>query len=368
MMYPFTRRKRIAITVALVIAVYAGLVYYLSTTKLHINITSKTVGLVVVMVFVIVFLVLPVYSVIVTHEIRKRRRIERALIHAKEEAERASRFKDRFLSTMSHELRTPLNAVLGFSDLLADKRYGDLNERQQRYVSHINSGGRHLLKLIGDILDLSKIEAGRMEMSCEDLSVATVFGEVVSALRPLTEKKSQTLSPSAEPDLRVHADATRLRQVLMNLVGNAIKFTPEGGRIELAARKIGGTVQVQVRDNGPGIPKEEQKRIFDAFYRLRKSGEAAEGTGLGLAITESLVKLQGGTLGLESEPGQGSCFFFSLPFVAPQKRRIDVAKMIRKTNRCGTVLVIEDDSMTIHLIESQLTSSGYEVVCCDQSE
>ena len=149
--FPLSRRKHIGLGVALVIAVYAGLVYYLSTTKLHINITSKSVALVVVMVFVIIFLVLPVYSVIVTHEIRKRRRIERDLIQAKEEAERASKFKDRFLSTMSHELRTPLNAVLGFSDLLSDKRYGDLNERQQRYVSHINSGGRHLLKLIGDI-------------------------------------------------------------------------------------------------------------------------------------------------------------------------------------------------------------------------
>src|SRR2546423_11423461 len=285
MMYPFTRRKRIALTVALVIAVYAGLVYYLSTTKLHINITSKTVGLVVVMVFVIIFLVLPVYSVIVTHEIRKRRRIERDLIQAKEEAERASKFKDRFLSTMSHELRTPLNAVLGFSDLLSDKRYGDLNERQQRYVSHINSGGRHLLRLIGDILDLSKIEAGRMEISCEDLSIATVFGEVVSALRPLTEKKSQTLSPSGEPDLRVYADATKLRQVLMNLVGNAIKFTPEGGRIELAARRTGGMGRIKVRDNGPGIAKEEQKSIFESFYILRKTGEADKGAGLELAYT-----------------------------------------------------------------------------------
>src|SRR5256885_42992 len=359
------RKWKLGLGLTLLFVCLTALVFqYLSTHQIQLHITSRIFILALVLFIMVVFVVLPVYSIVVTHEIRKRRRAEADLIRAKEEAVRASKFKDRFLSTMSHELRTPLNAVLGFSDLLADKRYGDLNERQQRYVSHINSGGRHLLKLIGDILDLSKIEAGRMEMSCEDLSVATVFGEVVSALRPLTEKKSQTLSPSAEPDLRVHADATRLRQVLMNLVGNAIKFTPEGGRIELAARKIGGTVQVQVRDNGPGIPKEEQKRIFDAFYRLRKSGEAAEGTGLGLAITESLVKLQGGTLGLESEPGQGSCFFFSLPFVAPQKRRIDVAKMIRKTNRCGTVLVIEDDSMTIHLIESQLTSSGYEVVCC----
>ncbi len=325
--------------------------------------------LVLVLVIVIVFFVLPIYSVIVTNEIRKRHRVEKALICAKEEAERASKFKDRFLSTMSHELRTPLNAVMGFSDLLADKRYGELSERQQRYVSHINTGGRHLLKLINDILDLSKIEAGRMEISREDLSVETIFGEVESALRPLAEKKTQTLSSSTEPGLRVHADATRFKQVLMNLAGNAIKFTPEGGRIELAAHQVDDEVQVKVRDNGPGIPPEEQKRIFEAFYRLRKSGEGVEGTGLGLAITESLVKLQGGSLGLESEPGHGSCFYFSLPIAkASQEARPRVAKPVRKASKTPKILVIEDDRMAAHLLESYLTSSGYDVVCCDQPE
>ena len=325
--------------------------------------------LVLVLVIVIVFFVLPIYSVIVTNEIRKRHRVEKALIRAKEEAERASKFKDRFLSTMSHELRTPLNAVMGFSDLLADKRYGELSERQQRYVSHINTGGRHLLKLINDILDLSKIEAGRMEISREDLSVETIFGEVESALRPLAEKKTQTLSSSTEHGLRVHADATRFKQVLMNLAGNAIKFTPERGRIELAAHQIDDEVQVEVRDNGPGIPPEEQKRVFEAFYRLRKSGEGAEGTGLGLAITESLVKLQGGSLGLESEPGHGSCFYFSLPIAkASQEARPRVTKPLRRAAETPKILVIEDDRMAAQLLELHLTSSGYDVVCCDQPE
>ena len=314
---PTIRRVRSGIGLTLLMAGLWGLAYYyLSRSQIHVNITSKSLAAIIIMVIVIVFVVLPVYSIIVTREIRKRRRVERALIEAKEEAERASHFKDRFLSTMSHELRTPLNAVLGFSDLLADKRCGELNERQQRYVSHINTGGKHLLRLISDILDLSKIEAGRMELSCEDLSVTNIFGEVVSALRPLVEKKSQTLSSSVDRGLAVHADATRFKQVLMNLVGNAIKFTPEGGRIELAAQQIERQVQVRVRDDGPGIPPEEQKRIFDAFYRLRKSGDGVEGTGLGLAITESLVKLQGGTLGLESTPGRGSCFYFSLPIAS----------------------------------------------------
>jgi PAS domain S-box-containing protein len=308
-------------------------------------------------------------GVVVFHDVTLQKLGQEALIQAKEEAVRASKFKDRFLSTMSHELRTPLNAVLGFSDLLADKRCGELNERQQRYVSHINTGGRHLLKLIGDILDLSKIEAGRMELSCEDLSVASIFGEVVSALRPLAEKKGQTLSSDTDRGLAIHADATRFKQVLMNLVGNAIKFTPEGGRIEITAQPENKEVQVKVRDNGPGIPAEEQKRIFDAFYRLRKSGEGVEGTGLGLAITESLVKLQGGTLGLDSELGHGSCFYFSLPAAsAAREPRTPMGKLLQKTSGAAKILVIEDDATTVHLIESQLTSSGYQVVSCAQPE
>jgi PAS domain S-box-containing protein len=308
-------------------------------------------------------------GVVVFHDITLQKHAQEALVQAKEEAVRASKFKDRFLSTMSHELRTPLNAVLGFSDLLADKRCGELNERQQRYVSHINTGGRHLLKLIGDILDLSKIEAGRMELSCEDLSMANVFGEVASALRPLAEKKKQTLSSDADRSLAVHADATRFKQVLMNLVGNAIKFTPEGGCIEITAQQADREVQVRVRDNGPGIPQEEQKRIFDAFYRLRKSGEGVEGTGLGLAITESLVKLQGGSLGLESEPGRGSCFYFSLPAAsAVREPPAQVSKLAQKTTSAPKILIIEDDATTVQLIESQLTSSGYQVVSCDQPE
>src|SRR2546427_6810070 len=314
MVFPLSRRWRLGLGLTLLFVGLVAAVYrYLSTHQINVHITSRVFMLVLVLVIVIIVVVLPAYSVIVTNEIRKRRRVEKALTHAKEEAERASKFKDRFLSTMSHELRTPLNAVMGFSDLLADTRYGQLNERQQRYVGHINTGGRHLLKLINDILDLSKIEAGRLEISCQDLSVETIFGEVESALRPLAEKKTQTLSSIAEPGLRVHADATRFKQVLMNLAGNAIKFTPEGGRIELAAHQAGGESEGKVRDNGAGNPPEEPKRIFQAFYRLRKSGEGPEGTGLGRAITESLVKLQGGSLGLGSEPGHGRCFYFSLP-------------------------------------------------------
>src|SRR5260370_7346337 len=214
MKFPFTRRVRMGLGVAMLVLATVGFAYYLSTKRIQVQITSRVLLSIVVFVLLIVFVILPVYSIIVTHEIRKRRRVEKALLQAKEEAERASKFKDRFLSTMSHELRTPLNAILGFSDLLADTRCGELNERQQRYVAHITTGGRHLLRLISDILDLSKIEAGRMELSFEDLSVRGIFAEVVSPFRPLPHNKTQPLSALADPGLTVHADATRFKQIL----------------------------------------------------------------------------------------------------------------------------------------------------------
>jgi PAS domain S-box-containing protein len=306
---------------------------------------------------------------VVATDITERKRTEEALVKAKEEAQRASKFKDQFLSTMSHELRTPLNAVLGFSDLLADERYGTLNERQKRYVRHVHSGGTHLLTLITDILDLSKIEAGRMEIVREDVSVASAFAEVLSTLQPLADKKSQSLAQQVAPNLYVRADITRFKQILMNLVGNAIKFTPEGGRIELAARPEGGQVRVEVRDNGPGIAPEEQKRIFEAFVRLTQTGSATEGTGLGLTITARLVELHGSKLEIESKPGEGTCFHFSLPLLATAPDEpAPTAVATRRAGKTPRILVVENDAATGQLIESQLAASGYETLRCDQPE
>src|SRR6267143_6162155 len=305
----------------------------------------------------------------VLSDITERKRTEELLMRAKEDAERASKFKDQFLSTMSHELRTPLNAVLGFSDLLADERYGPLNDRQQRYVAHIHTGGKHLLELISDILDLSKIEAGRMELSREDVPVASAFAEVISSLYPLAEKKSQALLQQIEPHLHVRADPLRFKQMLMNLAGNAIKFTPEGGRIELAARQVDDQVRVEVRDNGPGIPAEQQQRIFEAFFRLTETGSATEGTGLGLAITSRLVELHGGKLGIESQPGKGACFYFSLPLIAiAPDQSAQVSRSIPRASKAPRILVIEDNAVTGQLIQSQLTSSGYEALKCERPQ
>jgi PAS domain S-box-containing protein len=308
-------------------------------------------------------------GVVVLHDITLQKLARKELIRAKEEAERASRFKDQFLSTMSHELRTPLNAVLGFSDLLSDERYGELNDRQRRYVSHIHTGGKHLLKLIGDILDLSKIEAGRMELTYEDVAVESAFSEVLSALHPLADRKSQSLVQQVEPDLQVHADATRFKQVLVNLIGNAIKFTPEGGRIEITARHVDQQVKVEVRDNGPGIPAEEQQRIFEAFVRLTESGSATEGTGLGLAITARLVELHGSKLRVESQSGAGTCFYFSLPIVTGNREQLAQTNISGpRAIRAPRILIVEDNPATGQLIQSQLASSGYETLRCDRPE
>src|SRR6202050_2989703 len=284
-----------------------------------------------------------------------------SVVLAKEELERSSKFKDQFLSTMSHELRTPLNAVLGFSDLLGEDRYGPLNEKQRRYVNHISNGGKHLLRLINDILDLSRIEAGRLQLALENVPDGTCFSEVCDNLHPLVSKKGHTLVKHAGPGLSVRADRTRLNQILMNLIGNAVKFTPEGGKIELAARKMGDLVRLEGRGSGPGIPPEEKKRIFEAFYRLTQNSKAAEGSGLGLAITQRLVELHGGQLGLESQTGVGSCFYFTLPFVQSIEPREEQEFEHKPGGGAARILVVEDDRTAATLLETQLISAGYQV-------
>jgi DNA-binding response OmpR family regulator len=208
-----------------------------------------------------------------------------------------------------------------------------------------------------------------MELAIEDVSVQGAFSEVLSVMQPLADKKSHALSAKAEAELAVRADATRFKQVLMNLIGNAIKFTPDGGRIELSGLLDSGRVRIEVKDNGPGIPDEEKKRIFEAFYRLRDSVKKTEGTGLGLAITQRLVELHGGDLNLNSQVGHGSCFYFSLPAAAPVREALG-----RKTETSSgalgpqRILVIEDDRATAQLIHSQLSSAGYHVTLCEEPQ
>jgi PAS domain S-box-containing protein len=299
-----------------------------------------------------------------TRDMTQSKLAQEAMSQAKEAAEQSNKFKDQFLSTMSHELRTPLNAVLGFSDLLNDESYGALNDRQRRYVNHIQTGGKHLLRLINDILDLSRIEAGRLQLAIENVAVNSCMSEAVDCLRPLSDKKSQTVSVKSSSNLSVRADATRLKQILMNLLGNAVKFTPASGKIEVAAHQIGEVVRMEVRDTGPGIPLEEQDRIFQAFQRLQQS-KTTEGTGLGLAITKRLVELQGGNLGIESQPGNGSCFYFTLPLVPTfVPKEVHPLELKSRAGDSQEILVVEDDSAAAHVIQSHLNSAGYDPILC----
>jgi signal transduction histidine kinase len=229
------------------------------------------------------------------------------------ELETASRHKSDFLATMSHELRTPLNAIIGFSEVLHEQMFGELNERQLAYVDDVLEAGKHLLSLINDVLDLAKIEAGRMELELSEVAIPELLRSAVSMHSERAARESLTVTLSAVPDeITVSADERRVRQVVFNLLSNAVKFTPQHGRIDVSARLDDGWVEVAVADTGPGIPAADQETIFEEFEQTT-DGKKAEGTGLGLPLSRKLVELHGGRLWVDSERGKGSIFRFTLP-------------------------------------------------------
>ncbi len=231
------------------------------------------------------------------------------------ELERATEVKSRFFASVSHDFRTPLNAIIGFSDLLAHETAGRLNDKQKRFVHHVGNGGRFLLQLINDILDLSKLESGQLELNREDFLVAAAVPEVLSSLTPLATVKKIELKSAIEPDLRVSADPLRFKQVLYNLLSNAIKFTPEGGAVHVQASRNASYASFSVTDTGIGIRPEDQVIIFDEFRQVGEGSAKKEGTGLGLAIAKRLIEQHGGEIGVESEAGKGSRFTFTLPLL-----------------------------------------------------
>jgi signal transduction histidine kinase/CHASE3 domain sensor protein len=244
--------------------------------------------------------------------------VNRQLEERNREVERANRMKSQFLARMSHELRTPLNAIVGFSDLLAEESAGPLHEKQRRFVGHIRAGARHLLQLINDVLDVSKIEAGRIELSLVNFGALEATVELLSIIRPLAMSKGIRVDSTIGEDLLVHADRVRFKQILYNLLSNAVKFTPEGGRVWIEAAKTDGFVRICVGDTGIGIPPEEHTAVFEEFYQAGGTAKiAGEGTGLGLSITKRLVELHGGKIWVESEPDRGSRFSFTLPCAPP---------------------------------------------------
>ena len=244
---------------------------------------------------------------------------QRELLTINAELERASRLKSEFLANMSHELRTPLNAVNGFSELLLEEVQGPLTTKQRRYVDNILTSGRHLLHLINDILDLSKIEAGRLEVRDEEFAFRPVIDSAVSVIQPLAQKKGLEIAVEIAPEIeRVRLDPGKTRQILYNLMSNAVKFT-ETGRITVSARfSEPGWMELVVSDTGIGIKPEDQQRIFREFEQVDGSyTRRYEGTGLGLALTKKFVEMQGGTIQLFSDPGRGSRFVIQLPIERP---------------------------------------------------
>jgi len=236
------------------------------------------------------------------------------------ELQRANRLKSEFLASMSHELRTPLHTIIGFSELLGEKLEGPLNDKQTRFVQHIHKDALHLLELINDVLDISKIEADRLELRPEAFDFTALIAESLASVRSLADAKSHVLETTSDVPTAIEADRLRIKQVLVNLLSNAIKFTPEGGRIGLDARVQDSFVVVSVSDTGVGIPPEEHEAIFDKFHQVGATTKGVrEGTGLGLAITKRLVEQHGGRIWVQSKPQEGSTFLFTLPLESAER-------------------------------------------------
>jgi signal transduction histidine kinase len=227
----------------------------------------------------------------------------------------ANRHKSEFLANMSHELRTPLNAIIGFSEVLSERMFGEVNEKQLEYLKDIHESGRHLLSLINDILDLSKIEAGRMELEVSTFDLPGALSNAMTLVRERAQRHGIQLAMEVDGELgEFSGDERKFKQIMLNLLSNAVKFTPDGGKVDVRARKENGRVEVAVRDTGIGIAPADQLLVFEEFRQVgRDRMRKAEGTGLGLALTKRFVELHGGAIRLESTPGRGSTFSFTLP-------------------------------------------------------
>lgn len=314
-------------------------------------------------------------------------RFDRKVIERTEELERtnreldrASQLKSRFITNMNHELRTPMNSILGFSDVLLAKTFGDLTENQERYVRNIHVAGKHLLDLITNCLDIAKIEAGKYDMSYETFPVAGVLAEVLSTLKPLADKKGISLKLSVSEDVdTITADRVKLKQMVYNLLSNALKFTPEQGSagilVERASGQNGGEgdderIRFSVWDTGVGISAGDRDRIFDEFEQVDSTlSRRYEGAGLGLALTKKLVELHGGRIRVESKQGEGSIFIFELPVGVPvvagtappgEAEAVDL-NFPWMEEKAPLILVVEDDPASAELLTLHLTQAGYKV-------
>lgn len=302
-------------------------------------------------------------------DVTELKRREEEVAAARDEAMQATQAKSQFLASMSHELRTPLNAIIGYSEMLYEEAEDIGQARFLPDLVKIRDAGKHLLSLINDVLDLSKIEAGKMDVRVEEFEVADLVAQVQSVIEPLMTKNANTLVVDCVPGLGMMlSDQTKLRQNLLNLLSNAARFT-DGGRITLAARRIGASdgplVQFEVADTGIGMTSEQLDGLFQAFSQARSSiSRDYGGTGLGLAITRHFCRLLGGDVTVESTPAQGSTFTMTLPAVCPAAKPEVAARTARPTRAgaLGTVLIIDDEKPAHDLLERELSSAGYDIV------
>jgi signal transduction histidine kinase len=279
------------------------------------------------------------------------------------EVEVASRHKSEFLASMSHELRTPLNAVIGFSEVLLERMFGDLNDRQEEYLRDIWSSGKHLLELLNEILDLSKVEAGQMTLEPTEFSLQEALGHGLALVRERAARHGIRLGLEVAPEVGlVRADELRIKQVIVNLLSNAVKFTPDGGRVEVRARTEGSEVLVTVADTGTGVAAADRERIFESFQQGGRRASTTEGTGLGLTLSKRIVELHGGRIWIESELGVGSTFGFAIPAGVPAPAAGAVADDPGRADGKGTVVVIDDDRRSIDLLTVYLEAAGLRVV------
>jgi len=280
-------------------------------------------------------------------------------------AEKTNLAKSDFLANMSHELRTPLNSVIGFSEVLQDQMFGQLNEKQQEYVNHILTSGRHLLSLINDILDLSKVESGKMELELSTFLLRESLDASIMMLREkaLKGRIALHLDLAPEADVSIVADQRKLKQILFNLLSNAVKFTHAGGTVDVSAVRDGDFIEITVADTGMGIRGEDIPKLFQTFTQLESVyTKGFEGTGLGLALTRKLVELHGGRIWVKSEFGTGSRFSFTIPHTQKAIKEPPANRLSTVPTGGNTVLVIEDDPLTLNTLGNALLRKGYRAL------